>query len=345
MDIIATTGGPFPVLVPEEYRGHELVAGRVFYTLPIRLLDLLVKECGRTAFDPGALRMEVVLSEQLQHNYHLAGYTATGEAFAYHLLAQDTWADWNPTEEILQTAKIPRADFEKVRTGAPKEFELFEVALRGYVGWLVTNPQYLEERDALFDTWTDMIAAEGIPLSGSTMFGEVAHSELIQPVSDNRVVKFLKAFEQFYARWRLQHLVTKELPEPLSPQSPVVTPLALLTHMKTGGVTLYQPDTMPVPGRDRLRKALDTVRLHQDNDHLAAWIKVSRLSRPSDSAMTAFRRIFIQHHYWTALEQRHPQIFRGNVGRIQNAFAEYLYVSPDSVDKYRQRIRSRLAGK
>jgi len=328
------------VLIPPEYREHPLVADRAFYVLPLALLDCLKKECGQD-FDRPLLEMEYVLARKLSHDQQLVGYRR-GEAFGYDLLALEDLPLPVADDETLAAWGITRAEFEQsCRLGAAR-IAFYRVALRGYAGWLMTNRQFLQERDELFVRWHAQLATEGIPQTGWTFFGKLPHVEVFQRVTTKSTKGFLEDFARFYARWRLEHLVTPELPEPLAPQIPLRNPMALLTHMKVGGVTLYQPDTMPVPPRDRLRDILEEIRTNAKNGHLREWLRIVGRSRRSNHAMSQFAQLFTFHHYWTVVHERHPGLFSGNVLRIQRAFANYLHVSSDAVDKYRQKIKRRL---
>jgi hypothetical protein len=100
---------------------------------------------------------------------------------------------------------------------------------------------------------------------------------------------------------------------------------------------------MPVPPRDRLRDILEEIRTHSEQEHLREWLRIVSRSRRSNHSMGLYGQIFAVHHYWSVLEQRHPQSLAGNVSRIQHAFAAFLHVSPEAIDKYRRRIRARLA--
>lgn len=342
MDLISTNPGPFYVQLPDPYRGHPEVVGRVFYTIPLQLLDELVAKCGRAAFDADRLELEKTLAQSLGHNPQLIGYTKEGEGFSYPLLTRDEPRLPNPDDETLKKMGKTREGYDEFLREARHRLGFYVDASRGYAGWLVTNPVFLRERDELLQRWKDQVAVQGIPRNDLTTFGGVPHQDFFRPAYDTDVLKFLNAFADWYARWRLHHLITRELPEPLSSQIPILNPLSLLTHLQAGGVTLYQPDTMPIPPRDDLRNALEDVRVNRKNDHLREWIEIVGSGRHNDHSSRAFGQIFIFNHYWTILEERHPSLLAGRVRQMQKAFAEYLYVSPAAVDKYRQRIRNRL---
>ena len=328
-------------LVPAAYANHALVARRVFYVLPRELFNALIAKLQPQTFDSQQLTMEHALTTALAPHPHLVGYRS-GEAFSYSLLPIRQQFLWDPSKEDLSFIGMTRETWDlTLKEGAEKLTPMLD-ALRGYCGWLVTNRDYLKERDTLFGKWKHRLATDGIPQSGPTFFGKMPLAEFIRVVSGKQEVRFLKAFEHFYARWRLQHLITRELPEPLAPQIPVLTPLALLTHMRTGGVTLYQPDTMPIPPRDRLREVLEDVRVSHANEHLKDWIKTVSASRHNDHSIRRFGQMFALHFYWTVFEERHAQVMTGNIGRIQEAFGDYLGVSVDAIKKYFERIRKRL---
>jgi hypothetical protein len=342
MNIIVTTDGPFYVPVPEEYRDHELVAGRVFYTLPPTLLDLLVKTCGEAAFDPDALQMERVLSAALLHDPQLVGYTAAGDALSYAYLSPDPLLDWDPSDDALRACGLTRQKFAAIIRDAQEQLAPQQDALRGYLGWLSTNPQYLQERDRLFSSWAAKLKEEGIPRSGPMMTRTPRGNKLIRRVRSARRLAFLKDFEQFYARWRLRHLVTPELPQPLGAQIPLLNPLELFTQLRRGAVSFYQPDTVPIPDRDRLRSVLEDLRTQRRDDHLREWTSKIRRDRRNNDAIEQFANVFRLQHCWAQLERRHPGLLRGRIGKVHEAFAAFLKVGVSAVEKYRGKIRRRL---
>jgi len=337
------TDNDYHPVVPPRYRGHPLVANRVFFTLPPRLLRPLVAQCGKKAFKPESLHLEGSLTDRISHNKCLVGYNALGEGLEHHLLPFHSDPLPNPSNSTLERIGWSRSSYDRFLQEAPKRLEPYREALRGYLGWLVTNPLYLSERDALFETWRDQINHEGIPQSGPTVFGSISHHELVQRVVSSTTVDFLTEFARFYARWRLQHLVARDLPMPLGPQLPITHPLTLLTHMRAGGVSLYQPDTVMIPSRDTLRDTLEDIRVHQlENGHLSEWTDIIRKSRSSNHTVHKYGQILNLHFYWSLLEQRHPALFKGRRSKIQAAFGDYLGVDTRAIEKARQQINVRL---
>lgn len=83
----------------------------------------------------------------------------------------------------------------------------------GYVGWLVTNPEFHRDRDQFRNRWEAKIDARGrFPHFPISMFGELPES----PPLDDR--EYHSDWTQFYKRWSLDHLVTWDLPVPMRPQ-------------------------------------------------------------------------------------------------------------------------------
>ncbi len=332
--------------VPECYATHALIQDKTFYVLPVALLDELERTLGRATFDQELFDMERALAAQLKPIPALVGFQ-DGQAIRYELLAPEP-TPLPPADRALLDRSpwnLDVAGYKAICAAAQQRMHPYRVAMRGYIGWLMTNLQFLDQRDQLFRKWRKQLAKHGIPQSGPTKFGGVPHRDLFRRVRARKMLDFLNEFAAFYARWRLLHLITCELPEPLAPQIPLLTPLALLTHMQAGGVSLYQPDTMPVPPRDQLRHMLDDVRLARENDHLREWIEIVRHERHSNRALDAYGDIFALHHHRTVLLQRHAGVFRRRLGKLDEAFAGFLGCDTRTVENHRARIRTRLGGR
>jgi hypothetical protein len=81
------------VAVPERYRGHPLIRGKLFFTLPTPLLDAIVRELGDATFDPALLDLEYALSDVCRDHTHCVGFWA-GQPIQYWLLR------WLPLPEV-----------------------------------------------------------------------------------------------------------------------------------------------------------------------------------------------------------------------------------------------------
>jgi hypothetical protein len=113
------------------------------------------------------------------------------------------------------------------------------------------------------------------------------------------------------------------------------------------GVTLFLPDTFPVPGRDRLRAMLEeAVRGGQPSAHLVEWSALVQSESKAKRAIDRFGRLFVLQHYIVVLLLRHPAAFRGQLGRLEKVLARYLLgdrpAGVDTIHKDLVFIRRRL---
>ncbi len=341
------TNNVFHPKIPPRYQNDKLVKGEVYYGIPRTLVIELIRECKRRAFGSRALAREIAVYKSLRFTPEHVGFDADGEPIYYSHLSPEA----APVGELLaeyvrikqaQSKGRPREDPDELGRIAQDRFDYNMQATRGYLGWLVTNPTFLEERDALFTQWKLEIQKNGIPRSGPTMFGPIKHTELITEIRKKNTKSYLADFASFYARWRLQHLVTRELPEPLQPKIPILQPLSLLTHLEAGGISYYQPDTVPIPPRDEIRGHLEDLRKSRGGEHLGEWKEVVSTDRGNDHALRRYSRIFVLHFYWKILDQRHPKIFTNRVTKIKSAFGSFLGADVKTVEAIRTQIRQRL---
>lgn len=330
--------------LPRKYRNHPLIQGKVYYTLPRPLLWAIEREFDRRPFGQEQHEMEEDLAESLDDNQFEGGY-ANGVPIVYDWLSPETPPLPRPDEGLLEKSgrKVNLAEYDLAMEIARKRMDSLRLPLRGYLGWLMTHRPFLSERDALFTTWAAETARHGIPQTGATIRPVPSGTGLAKKVTGQRMQRFLKEFTDSYTKWRLQHLVTKELPVPLAPQSPVLSPQAFLEQLRSRAVSYTQPDTMPIPPRDSLRDMLDDQYGGEEKDHLKRWLRVIRRGRSNNESIIAFGQIFTVQHYWRVIEKRYPNVVKSNVGRLEKAFARFMKRSPEAIAKYRRRIRRRLA--
>jgi hypothetical protein len=100
---------------------------------------------------------------------------------------------------------------------------------------------------------------------------------------------------------------------------------------------------MPIPSRDQLRGLLDDA-LHGGDppDHLAEWFDVIRAGNTARNRLDRFGRLFEVQHYLRILQQRHPTVLPGNMGRIELAVGQSLGLSAESIHADLIEIRRRL---
>ena len=73
------------ITVPEQYRAHQLVHNRLFFTLPRPLLEVIVAKVGEDRFDPALLGLEYALADKCGDHTQHVGFWG-GQAIGYMML-------------------------------------------------------------------------------------------------------------------------------------------------------------------------------------------------------------------------------------------------------------------
>ncbi|MEE8170553.1 MAG: hypothetical protein V3T70_08400 [Phycisphaerae bacterium] len=310
------TGGWQRIQVPAAYRNDPLLRDGTFYQIPRPLLDRLVAACGRERFND--LDREYAIADALRDDISRVGFRQLRPIIYLHLsTVRQPFVIPDGPEIVMPGWTAMPAQVRLAQEQAEKLTNPFRVAIRGYLGWLMTNPQFLRERDKLFEAADPIDAVDA----------ESGRNDL----------------SAFCGRWRLAQMVTRVLPEPLAPNAAVADPSSLPRHHLEGAVMLYLPDTMPVPPRDTLRNMLEQNRRSLDNAHLTEWSNMVRSDRTNNREIESFGTMFILNHYLRILRDRHPALFRRNQGRIDRAFAQFLGGDLKGVYRRRRQLEKRLA--
>jgi hypothetical protein len=236
-------------------------------------------------------------------------------------------AGWTPAQRRDMRALAQRADDASVR-------------LKGFVGWLLTEPTFLEDCRSLAERWDALPDPNRprFPLRLGQFHPALPEELRATPLEIS--TGFAQAFVQFCDRWGLIGMASWDLPEPQGPLLPNPLPPeapALPRH----GVHLIIPVHYPLTGDDDLLR-----QILQQQRGLAA-----ELGLPPTAAGLAHYRA-----YATALEVLHwerviisrigpRQTRRGSVGFIKDAIAEALGISVDQVDKWRRAISACRRGR
>lgn len=216
----------------------------------------------------------------------------------------------------------------------------FSKIARGIAGWLLTNPQFLDEHDALLGRWRKQIEArarrrELLLLAELGMVRSIA-SDISENGFDEDVVKFL-------VRWRLLKLAGPELPEPLRPMLAGLFPISIVQQLIDAGGLFNIPDTFPIPSRDELRGVLqDALRPDEDVGHLAEWHKIVQGQNLAKNQIDRYARVRQVYCFWRSLHQRHAKSLHRKVEPLRRVFAKYLHVSEQSIKSDLSLIASRL---
>lgn len=312
--------------IPSKWAEDPWVRGKFYYTLPIALQDRILQSVGRNRFTATDLLRERELAE------------ATGEPDLYVGLWKNTWLQYawlaplRPVElgsaDAAMLGKNP-AQAQQVERGLTERLWALEEPIRGYLGWLLANAQFLDEHDELFTKYAREIACEGLPMP--ILFEAAALTASGAPA-------WVNDWRQFCSRWRLQSFAGPYLPLPWAPQVPDRLGVAG-SRTAEGVVTAVVPDTFPMTGEGLLREMLnEALRGGRIPQHLATWMQIVAKPSTAKHAVSTFARQFRLQHYWRLLHLRHPAAVHRKKQSLTTAFADFLGVSSDTIKNDLKRI-------
>ena len=226
--------------------------------------------------------------------------------------------------------------------GARKTSRWTWTVARGYAGWLLTCPTFVQEHDQLFKVWADEVRKWGIPELGPVVPpGEALPGT--ERICDGRLPQFVAAFEAFFVRWRLSGLAAPYLPNPMRPLFLGQLPVSILGQLLATRGLFFVPDTFPIPSRDEFRGLLeDALRHGQGLEHLNEWVKIVQQHNLAKNSIPRFARLFEIQHYERIMRERHPAAPVGRRAQFEAAVACFLETSYQTVRRDFQFIHRRL---
>ena len=327
------------LLAASEFDRHPLVADRYFYTLPRDLWTSLLAELKEDRFDPGELRMEQLLATCCGDHASRVGIWR-GQYVNYMGLRPMPTIGFSD-DDYRAIGMNPLEARQAVRLFTERDAKPAERFRRGYAGWLLTNPQFLDEHDALLSQNAPTVRQWGTHRAGIVLPAGILLTGA-DPSNDPGWRAFNEACEQFFARWRLQSLAGPYLPVPLQALMAGTFPWTVVQPLMRGGV-FFLPDTMPIPSRDQLRGMLDDA-LHRGEqpDHLREWLKIIRASSGAKSTRPVWAPFEIQ-HYLRLLRQRHAGAIARKMQYVKRALCRFFKKSSTAVQSDLIEIRQRSA--
>ncbi len=308
-------GGGRLLSVPIKHRSHGLVAGKFFYTLPESLWSRILDEIPKKQFSAELLSLDNELGRLGEDHSARVGFR-DGMPIYFDLLGV-------PKANPLANKQVPRQT-EIVA-------EKFRRNVRGYLGWLVTNPDFTKEHDRLFAECRTVLAATSGPFHAVAAVSGNAIAIESGMIRQQTATAEEATIGQFCLRWRLQGIAGPCLLNPLVPEFPACLPLRSAEWAKLSGVRFIAiPDTMPVPSEDDLRWLADGSVTHEPPKHLAVWAEIIR-GGAAKNELKRYARIFPLLHYWCVLMSRHADALHRQQGRLEEAFAGYFGVERDSI--------------
>jgi hypothetical protein len=208
------------------------------------------------------------------------------------------------------------------------------------VGWLLTYPMFLSERNQLRSRWEAVIQSLG-SIPAYPVRAESIPPALPMLGGSDCLDEFLRDFNEFYGRWQLRRLVTWDLPEPLGANlSGYEVPNNFPPTVSR--LTLEVPSTLRLPAHYPIRARLEEIQRAQNPEHLQPWLDVQDQQGENGLRHRRFGTLFYLAYYRDiVLASRYHDRFPGNVEKLDQAFAHVLALSTDSIKRGRLTITTR----
>ena len=210
--------------------------------------------------------------------------------------------------------------------------------LKGYMGWLVTDPEFLKARDELAAQWrAPPETSRPYPIVRSLAVPKGPPESGLAP---EPVAAFQQVLNAFLDRWGLTRMLTWDLPEPQGPMLPSPIPTDA-PAMPKHGLHFVLPTHYPLTGTDDL--------LHQFQEQQASLAKEQGL----DTTMAglphfeAYGQMLEVDLLERTILSRYgkPKRPRGLVTVMERSIAEALGLSAHQVQKLRKAIAACRKGK
>jgi hypothetical protein len=214
------------------------------------------------------------------------------------------------------------------------------VRLKGYAGWLLTEPDFLRDCRSMAERWNALPDQDRprFPLRRGSFHSNLP--EEYRTTASDAGLAFETAFFDFCDRWGLAGMASWDLPDPqgaffpdlLSPNAPA---------LPQQGLHLFLPIHYPLTGDDDL-----LARILQEQRSLARQAGLPR-SAAGLPHYRAYATILEVLHWERVITDRvgPARRPRGFVGLIKEAIAEALHITDHQVDKWRKAISTCRRGR
>ncbi len=314
--------------------GAEILNSELVYPLPHDLI-VAVHEKISSWFSDAELAAEKNLTDLCKAHHAIGIFHGRPATYPLFNRPEVPWL----SEELFQ--RLGWGEYftiQQARRGFRLCFEQLDPLwerLLAYVGWLLTNPAFLAERDRLRARWENAIQIlRAIPAYPVRVAEEKTQSRRPRDGED-ALADFVSDFNSFFERWQLQRLPTWDLPEPCGANL-TGEQLPSNSSSSVGRFTISIPATLRLPAHFPLQKVLEEHQRQQTPEHLRAWMIVQNQQHKDGLNNRRFEHMFqLAFFRDTVLASRYRDRFDGNVTRIDQAFADFLSLGVDSIKKLR----------
>lgn len=185
--------------VPESDRHHPWIHQRAFHTLPVGLWKAVIKELGSSCFKANDLALELRLSEICEDHTVQVGF-CDGQPVLFNRLRTSPLNF--PKPYCNEWRKKSNSEWKACLRQLGVRADYFSSIIRGYLGWLLTNPLFLNEHDRLWETAADELIGASIPrgIEARRSALDLPDGWQLQPDS---VSGGAAQFRDFCSRWRM----------------------------------------------------------------------------------------------------------------------------------------------
>lgn len=318
--------------VPTADRRHPWINQQTFYTLPVGLWKVVLKKLGSNCFNADRIALELRLSEICDDHTVQVGFR-DGEPISFYRLR--TKPIDVPKPDCDEWHRKSDAEWMDCLRELRERSDYFVSLIRGYLGWLLTNPMFLDEHDRLWEDATPELVGAAIPrrIEARCSGHELPDGWQLLP---NNASSVAAKFRKFCSRWRLSQLDGKYLPQPIEPRIPD------LFAPQQAAPQFLIPDIIAIDGSGLIRKMISDALRQPASEHLSEWMQIVDPENRGRKTIHRFARLFELQHYSRALAQRHSDALAGNKERLRDAFADFFGTSDDTIRSDLQFVKERL---
>ena len=314
--------GAVDLTIPARWRDDPLVQNRIYFTIPEKLFQLVVKAVGEDRFSEEGREREFELGRAIGNHAMNVGYW-NGEIIPYTYLAPRRPLEFDVAWVAKSWGK-GKAEVKMLLDDLDQSLETAESPIRGYVGWLLMQRAFVDEHDRLVCRYQQELHRHGFPKPA--LFG--TENAALERTTEK---EWVAEFRKFYLRWRLQTLAAPGLPMPHAVQIP-----DMLTSVRTkspeGVMTFSIPDIAPTFGQGIMPDIVeDALRGRPVLEHLSGWMSIVEKDNPGKKEIYTFERRFRVQHFWRVLKQRHAEALHRKKRTLRVAFAQFFKAGEDTI--------------
>jgi hypothetical protein len=206
---------------------------------------------------------------------------------------------------------------------------VMEARQAAYVGWLVANPEFVDEVIELRAVW-------GAEVTRLGRFPSFPNWPVFEHDLDDCVPEgFLNVCMDFYRRWGLMRLLTWDWPVPMQADL-AVGMLRDRDKLADAGAVIFVPWYMLRDDRLNLQDVAQDARTAMDRRHLWPWLKKPAPRKNREKGDVRYRHMrWIYRYHELVLMRRYAPASRGHVQGVDRALAAVLGKEEDTVKKLR----------